>query len=88
MAKYKLLDKECLPDPFWVIGEVYDSQLRRHPAWTDRDTRKMVIINKGNKIIVDVRCDSVSFLTFKTAELRDEFLKNFEPLIKQYFMID
>jgi len=28
------------------------------------------------------------FLAFKTAELRDEFLANFKPLIKEYFMID
>lgn len=32
--------------------------------------------------------NAFQFLTFKTIELRNEFLKNFEPLIKQYFMID
>jgi hypothetical protein len=27
------------------------------------------------------------FLAFKSAEIRDEFLKNFEPLIRKYFML-
>ena len=39
-------------------------------------------------ILATAHRDSYHFLTFKTAELRDEFLKNFEPLIKEYFMID
>ena len=31
MAKYKLLSKARLFDKFWVVGEIYDSTLRRNP---------------------------------------------------------
>lgn len=33
MARYKLLNKARLYDKFWVIGEIYDSTLRRNPKW-------------------------------------------------------
>jgi len=46
------------------------------------------ITRQTNKIGKDMFFAGYGFLAFKTAELRDEFLKNFEPLIKEYFMID
>lgn len=33
MARYKLISKAHLFDEFWVIGEIYDSTLRRNPKW-------------------------------------------------------
>lgn len=45
--------------------------------------------NICSKYVIKSCCDGYfKFLTFKTTELRDEFLKNFEQLIKEYFMID
>lgn len=44
--------------------------------------RKITRINKNDSMI------NWSFLAFKSSEIRDEFLKNFEQLIKEYFMID
>ena len=49
---------------------------------------RYVITLSSGRISKNMFIDSYHFLTFKTAELRDEFLKNFEPLIKEYFMID
>lgn len=41
-----------------------------------------------NKVEFDSFLYQWKFLAFKSSEIRDEFLKNFEPLIKEYFMID
>jgi len=46
------------------------------------------LICTSNRIKKDMFSAQKQFLAFKSAELRDEFLKNFEPLIKEYFMID
>ena len=47
-----------------------------------------VLLRIENQICRDYFSSQYQFLAFKTRELRDEFLKNFEPLIKEYFMID
>ena len=57
------------------------------PSPDYRVIRYYIILLSG-KITESASPDSYHFLTFKTAELRDEFLKNFESLIKEYFMID
>ena len=51
-------------------------------------SRAYVLIRKHNGIKQDCFENNWAFLAFKSAEIRDEFLKNFEPLIKEYFMID
>lgn len=56
--------------------------------WSDPNSAKIVIFRKNNKITADTFYCNHCFLTFKSEEIRDEFLKNFEPLIKEYFMID
>jgi hypothetical protein len=56
--------------------------------YSDANQIKIQIICAGNKIVSNWGCTQNEFLSFKTAELRDEFLKNFKPLIKEYFMID
>lgn len=49
---------------------------------------KIQIICISNKLVTSWSCEQNEFLSFPTAELRDEFLANFKPLIKAYFMID
>lgn len=41
----------------------------------------------SNNVVVTARSTANTFLSFKTLKLRDEFLKNFRPLIEQYFML-
>lgn len=57
------------------------------PDWNDDYDNKYVIARSGYNIVKLTCSKYYYFLTFKTVELRDEFLKNFEDLIKQYFMI-
>lgn len=52
------------------------------------ESRGHVITRSGNQITTGNSLVEWSFLAFKSAEIRDEFLKNFKPLIKEYFMID
>jgi hypothetical protein len=55
--------------------------------WND-GTDKACIIRRSSNIAVCYYTSVYQFLTFKTQLIRDEFLKNFEPLIRQYFMLD
>lgn len=55
--------------------------------WGNNTQSKYVISRKCNKIMTETLHTLYYFLAFKSAEIRDEFLKNFEPLIKEYFMI-
>lgn len=57
--------------------------------WNTDTQMKFVIKRNNNKIVPCYYYTVYYFLAFfKSAEIRDEFLKNFEPLIKEYFMID
>lgn len=58
------------------------------PDWGNANMEKRCISRSRNFILATTYRDSYQFLAFKNCELRDEFLKNFEPLIKEYFMID
>jgi len=49
---------------------------------------KYCIERTYKRIIKTIHICNYSFLAFKSEKLRDEFLRNFEPLIKEYFMID
>ena len=49
---------------------------------------KYVIYSDLDKLGTAVTAHEHHFLTFKTKEKRTLFLKNFKPLIKQYFEID
>lgn len=53
--------------------------------YNDNDQPKYAIIRYGDKLKSDYFYDTFNFISLRTSELRDEFLKNFEPLIKQYF---
>ena len=55
--------------------------------WTDRSI-KYVIEREQNHLVTVMYWNRFKFLAFHSRERRDLFLKNFEPLIKQYFMID
>lgn len=52
------------------------------PDWEDENEVKFNIFYCGNKIIESSCHLSNSLLAFKTEELRDKFLENFEDLIK------
>lgn len=56
--------------------------------WEDCSIRKYIIFRKMSCV---GKCDAYSnyeFLAFRTAEQRDEFLKNNEQLVKDYLMIE
>lgn len=57
------------------------------PDW-ENSSLKYIIDANQNSLFLDTHYRTHAFLSFKAKELRDEFLKNFEPLIKEYFMID
>lgn len=86
-------DKSCLPDRATaeaVLALCQLIQLRDCyngdwvPDWGNgRETKFMIIIYEGG---IGVDCANSlpsSFLYFKSAELRDEFMRNFRPLIKK-----
>lgn len=58
------------------------------PDWNDVSQDKYVIDRVQNHCETNFHYTSFfCFLAFKTEELRDEFLKNFEPLIKTFYQI-
>ena len=57
------------------------------PDWSNLQL-KYCIVRTVNKLTLKSHNDIYQFLAFKTSELAEKFLKNFEPLIKEYFMID
>jgi hypothetical protein len=57
------------------------------PDWDNNDIYKQCIRRAGENIDIVDFTYSYSFLTFKTKEIAEEFLKNFEELIKQYYML-
>lgn len=57
--------------------------------WENSGTDKYIIRALGNKINIDLYTTRTHyFLAFHTEELRDEFLKNNERLVKDYLMLD
>lgn len=53
------------------------------PDWNNKEQEKYTITIIGNKIETDCVIYCTDILYFKTAELRDEFLRNFRPLIEK-----
>jgi len=56
--------------------------------WNSTIQARYSIGRELNRIISQSSVYNYRFLSFETPGLRDQFLANFEPLIKQYFMID
>lgn len=56
--------------------------------WEDYSIRKYVIFREVNRVKLDIFCHKYEFLAFRTAEQRDEFLKNNEQLVNDYLMIE
>lgn len=57
--------------------------------WENSSTDKYIIRALGNKINIDLYTSRTHFfLAFHTEELRDEFIKNNERLVKDYLMLD
>lgn len=53
------------------------------PNWKDRESVKYAIIRQENLITTTSIFSVSSFLSFQTREIAEQFLKNFEDLIKQ-----
>ena len=72
------LAKAQLSQPIYVYNEGWE------PDWKSYGTKYCITRYKCN-----IECETYDsmyqFLAFKSQEIRDEFLRNFEPLIKQYF---
>ena len=56
--------------------------------WGDSTVTKYILHVFKNKVIKEITCDRKEFLAFRTAEQRDEFLKDNEQLVKDYLMIE
>lgn len=56
--------------------------------WENRDMVKHIIERRDGRICVDCWWTKWYFLAFHTAKQRDLFLKEYESLIKEYFMMD
>ena len=93
LERRNILDKNILPDRATaeaVLALCQLIQLRNAynedwvPDWTDKDEIKHIIQFDAEEIHCDTWIGvSASPLYFKTAELRDEFLHNFRPLIEK-----
>ena len=57
------------------------------PDWGDEEC-KYTIQRDSSDIVIDIWRHGYNFLAFKSREIREEFLKNFEPLIRQFFELD
>ena len=53
------------------------------PDWTNNLQNKYAIYNREKEIEITKLTNCGEILYFKTAELRDEFLRNFRPLIEK-----
>lgn len=58
------------------------------PIWNDESVDKYCIYRFDNSIYIEPCTFTFHFLVFKTEEIAWEFRKNFEQLIKEYFMMD
>jgi hypothetical protein len=63
------------------LREVYRDGWK--PDWGDENQAKFVIDFYDNKIAISLYIDTSVFLSFQSAEVRDEFLNNFRDLIEQ-----
>lgn len=53
------------------------------PDWKDTDTPKYAIVSSFGKVAPELFLNMSSVLSFQSAEIRDEFLKNFRELIEK-----
>jgi hypothetical protein len=66
------------------LREVYRDGWK--PDWGDENQAKFVIDFYDNKIAISLYIDTSVFLSFQSAEVRDEFLNNFRDLIVITFL--
>ena len=64
-----------------VCREVYRQGWK--PDWTNENENKYSIINDFNKIETSINASINVVLSFQSAEIRDQFLKNFKELIEE-----
>lgn len=55
--------------------------------WND-DKKKYIIRRFKGDFVPDISCGHFSDMAFKTPEIRDQFMRDHETLLKIYFMID
>ena len=53
--------------------------------WNNCNQHKHVILRSSDKLYKHTKITAYHFLAFKSEEIRNEFLKNFEQLIRDYF---
>ena len=64
-----------------VCREVYRQGWK--PNWTNRNENKYCIVKDSNEIKTPIHVFISRVLSFQSAEIRDEFLKNFRDLIEE-----
>ena len=68
----------------WKLEQLRDCYRQGwKPDWTDDNTNKYGIVLNTNKLSISLRGVGVKFLAFQSREIAEEFLKNFESLIKE-----
>ena len=53
------------------------------PDWEDDEQQKYSVITYSGEVCTETRITTKGVLSFQTAEIRDEFLKNFSELIEE-----
>ena len=77
----------CIPNKYvalWKLEQLRDCYRQGwKPNWTDCYTEKYCIILNSGKLVVSLWGVSAKFLAFQSREVTEEFLKNFDRLIKE-----
>lgn len=77
----------CIPHKYvalWKLEQLRDCYRQGwQPDWANVNTNKYGIVLNSDKLSISLRGIGVKFLAFQSREVAEEFLKNFEPLIKE-----
>lgn len=83
----KYIFLSCCPQRYialWKLEQLRDCYRQGwEPDWTDYCTEKYCIVLNSNKLVVSLWGVSAKFLAFQSREIAEEFLKNFDWLIKE-----
>lgn len=87
--RYKLLNKTIATYKIVTIIELGYGGMITNKEWENDSIMKYNIENIGNNLTFVDDTDHYSFISFRTDELREEFMSYEEnvKLVKQYFMI-
>ena len=77
----------CIPNKYvalWKLEKLRDCYRQGwKPDWELGYIDKYCITVLSNKLLISTRTVMATFLSFQSREIAEEFLKNFEPLIKE-----